>query len=653
MDTTSRPAAITSLVRLLLICAAAILIVAFAGSANAQTLTTAECLDCHKDPSLTKDVNGKAVSVAVNADKFQQSIHGQAIGCTDCHSDVKAYPHEPKPQPVSCATCHPDSQAAWENSSHAKAIKSGMTQAAHCIDCHGSPHEIVPSSDAASPVAHKNIPATCGRCHGQKFVMEKAGLSTQPFQSYQQSVHGKAVANNNARAAVCTDCHDHHAIFGAENPQSAIFKFNVPRLCSKCHAPIAAQYTQSVHGKAIAHGRWNAPVCTDCHGIHNIKSPKDPSSPVAPQNVATATCATCHTGVRLSQEWGVPGERAETYGQSYHGLAKQLGSKVAANCASCHGIHNILPSSDPKSMTNKVNLQKTCGKCHDGATKKFVEGRIHLREGEKVDTQSTIVTFIRQIYFWLILLTIGGMSLHNLLLWIRKTAIARRSPDRTIRRMNRQQRIQHFLLLSSFIILVLTGFALKYPTSPFAWLFGSSEMPRRIIHRIAGVVMIALGLYHVLYMVGTKEGRQGIKDFWFKLKDARDATDQMKYAVGLSQKPARMGRFTYGEKAEYWAVVWGTIVMGVTGLMIWYNVTTTRLLPRWWIDIATTIHFYEAILASLAIVVWHFYNIFFDPDIYPMNWAWFDGKISEHYYKHEHAEDFDRAKSESDSEEQN
>jgi cytochrome b subunit of formate dehydrogenase len=650
MDTTHRPATPAILARLLLPIFAA-LILAFAGSAGAQTLTTAECLDCHKDASLTKDVNGKTVSVSVNADKFQQSIHGQALGCTDCHADVRAYPHEPKPHPVSCATCHPDAQAAWENSSHAKAIASGNAQAAHCIDCHGSPHEIVPASDPKSPVAHKNIPMTCGRCHGQKFVMEKAGLSTQPFTSYQQSVHGLAVANNNTRAAVCTDCHDHHAIFGAENPQSAIFKFNVPRLCAKCHAPIAAQYTQSVHGKAIAHGRWNAPVCTDCHGIHNIKSPKDPSSPVAPANVATATCAQCHTGVRLSQEWGVPGNRAETYGASYHGLARQLGSKVAANCASCHGIHNILPSNDPRSSTNKANLRKTCGKCHDGASKKFVEGRIHLREGEQVDTQSKVVSFIRRIYLWLIFLTIGGMLAHNIMLWVRKTLIARRAPGRTIRRMSRNQRVQHFMLLSSFIVLVLTGFALKYPASPFAWLFGSSEEPRRIIHRIAAVVMIALGFYHVAYMVGTKEGRKGLRDFWFTLKDARDATDQVKFGLGVSNHPARMGRFTYGEKAEYWAVVWGTIVMGVTGLMIWYNVATTNWMPRWWIDVATTIHFYEAVLATLAIIVWHFYNIFFDPDIYPMNWAWFDGKISDHFYKHEHAADYERAKREAESQE--
>ena len=164
MDTTQKPAPKHDHGRLLFPLLI-LLTIPLTVASTAQTLTTAECLDCHKDPTLTKDVNGKAVSVHVNAERFQQSIHGQAIGCTDCHADVKAYPHEPAPKAVSCAGCHSDAQEAWGNSTHAKAIKSGMTQAAHCLDCHGSPHEIVPVSDPKSPVAHKNIPNTCGKCH--------------------------------------------------------------------------------------------------------------------------------------------------------------------------------------------------------------------------------------------------------------------------------------------------------------------------------------------------------------------------------------------------------------------------------------------------------------------------------------------------------
>ncbi len=619
---------------------AALLLLALAPAASAQ-LANADCLGCHQDPTMTKDVSGRAVPINVDPKQFEGSIHG-SLNCTDCHADIKVVPHEPAPRAVNCATCHPDAQDAWQASRHGVAAKAGKF-AAHCIDCHGgNAHAILPSSDRNSATSHTNIPLTCGRCHGQKFVMEKAGLSNQMFVSYEQSVHGRNVAHGSQKAAVCTDCHDYHSILGANNPQSSIFKFNVPRTCGKCHSAIAAQFSSSVHGSAIARGNWTAPVCTDCHGIHAIKSMRDPSAATSAGNMSNETCAKCHEGVRLTQEFGVPGGRVTSYNASYHGLARQLGSTVAANCGSCHGVHNILPSSDRRSPINKANLAKTCGHCHKGATAKFAQGRIHLVGSGTVDTQSRVVSVVRKFYLVAIYVTIGGMLLHNLLIWFRKAQKKRRAAGRTVQRLNLHQRVQHFLLLTSFITLVLTGFALAYPESPFAWLFGSAEEPRRIIHRIAAVLMLALGIYHIGYMVGTREGRKALKDIWFSLKDARDVIDVMKYYTGLSTKHPRMGRFTYGEKAEYWAVVWGTVVMGVTGLMIWYNVATTNWMPRWWIDVAATIHFYEAVLATLAIIVWHLYNVIFDPDSYPLNWAWFDGKMDEEQFEHEHGLEYDK-----------
>ena len=110
----------------------------------------------------------------------------------------------------------------------------------------------------------------------------------------------------------------------------------------------------SIHGQAIARGNQLSPVCTDCHGIHSIKAHNDPNSPVSEQNVSRDTCARCHEGVRLSSEFGVPGNRVSTYMDSYHGLAAEGGSVVAANCSSCHGVHNILPSSDPHSTDQQA-----------------------------------------------------------------------------------------------------------------------------------------------------------------------------------------------------------------------------------------------------------------------------------------------------------
>ena len=87
---------------------------------------------------------------------------------------------------------------------------------------------------------------------------------------------------------------------------------------------------------------------------------------------------------------------------------------------------------------------------------------------------------------------------------------------------------------------------------------------------------------------------------------------------------------------EYWAVIWGTIIMGASGLMVWFKLDVTRFLPRWIVDVALTIHYYEAVLACLAIVVWHFYHVIFDPDVYPLNPACWDGHVSEEWQKHEH-----------------
>ena len=592
--------------------------------------SNADCLACHGNPELTKDAGGgHTVNVHVDPKKLAATVHGP-LDCTNCHVDVTGYPHDPAPRAVACASCHPDSVAAWDTSLHARAVKSGSARGAQCADCHGPAHQILPSSDSKSKTAHGSIPATCSACHAQKFVMEKAGLSEHAAISYESSVHGRAVAHGSTKAAVCTDCHDHHAVRPANDPLSGIFKFNVARTCGQCHAAIAGHYAESVHGKALMRGNWNAPVCTDCHGIHTISRAGDPL------HGPRSSCAHCHEGVRISQEFGVAGTRVASYESSYHGLARRMGSTVAADCASCHGAHDVLPSSNPRSAINPRNLQKTCGHCHKGAQANFARGKVHRISGDVSDTPSRIVTWIGRIYIALIILTIGFMLLHNILIWWKKALAARQSRGRTVERMNLNQRIQHAVMAVSFIVLVISGFALAWPNSLFATLFGPGEQMRRMVHRVAAVIMIALGLYHLAYMTFTREGRQGLRDLWFRFHDARDVTGALRYYLGRSADKPQFARFSYAEKAEYWAGLWGTIVMALTGLMIWYSVEVTTWIPRWWIDVATTVHYYEAILATLAILVWHFYHVIFDPDVYPMNWAWLDGKVSEEQFEEEH-----------------
>ena len=639
-----------------------------------------ECLACHSDPTMKSD-SGKSLSV--DPAKHKNSVHGD-LGCTTCHVGVKEFPHPKKmklptcatchdqetgqvPQsvhsilgkdacaschgkahevqhadkvvPQQCSTCHEDAVHGFEQGVHAAATKNGEKQAPTCLACHGSPHQIVAADDPQSPVHHNNIPKTCGTCHGQKIVMESVGQSTQEFSSYEESVHGRAVANGSQKAAVCTDCHGVHEIRKASDDKSSIFKFNVPETCAKCHNSVKTEFMQSIHGQAISKGNSLAPVCTDCHGIHSIKSHLDPNSSVAAKNLARTTCARCHEGVRLSQEFGVEGGRTSTYLSSYHGLASELGSSVVANCASCHGVHNILPSSDPRSTINRANLVKTCGQCHPGVTEKFVVGKVHVDAPLSADIGSIAVRWIRRFYLSMILAVIGGMVLHNLIIWRRKAIERRDAYPRTITRMNTSQRWQHLILLTSFITLVITGFALKYPDSWLSLIPGMGEKARGIVHRVAAVCMIGASVYHLVYLFLARDGRRMVKDMLPEPKDATDVITTMRYYLGLGSSKPEFKRFTYAEKAEYWALVWGVIVMAATGTALWAKVWVGHLFPRWWLDVATAVHLYEAILASLAIVVWHFYQIFMDPDVYPMNWAWYDGKVSEHHYREEHGLD--------------
>ena len=566
-----------------------------------------------------------------------------SLQCQGCHGSGKQLPY------LAGSLFHSAPHAGYDHSFHAQAIRSGA-KAATCLDCHtknGDMTTILPASDPNSTINRTMIAETCGKCHGDKSAMQGSGISDRPFLSYRESVHAKAMARGNSSAAVCTDCHNSHDIQPASNSQSSIAKVNIPATCGKCHQTEAAEFIQSVHGKAVTRGVSRAPVCTDCHGIHNIKMPFDQNTATATTAVATDTCSKCHEGVALTQEFGVASGRVSSYKDSYHGLASQLGSKMVANCASCHGVHNILPSSDPHSMISAQNLPQTCGQCHVGAGANFANGKIHLTSGLISDVTSHDMgvlgsRVVRLIYLPMIFLVIGGMVVHNALVW-RKKIVARRREVRSIVRLSANQRAQHWLLLTSFIVLVLSGFALQYPDSWLAWILGGESL-RRIIHRVAAVVMMLVGTYHVLYLALSKEGRLWVRDMFPQWKDVRDLMGNFAYYLGVRKDKPKVARFGYAEKAEYWAVVWGTLIMGLTGLMIWFKLGVFGFLPRWWLDIALAVHFYEAVLATLAIIVWHFYAVIFDPDVYPLNFALIDGRVSEELFKEEHELAYDQIK---------
>jgi cytochrome b subunit of formate dehydrogenase len=153
--------------------------------------------------------------------------------------------------------------------------------------------------------------------------------------------------------------------------------------------------------------------------------------------------------------------------------------------------------------------------------------------------------------------------------------------------------------------------------------------------------MLLACLLHVVYLP-TRRGRAHVLAMLPRLSDAKEVIHNAGYLLGARREGPRFDRFSYIEKAEYWAVVWGSVIMAATGFVLWFETDALRVLPLWTLDLATLVHYYEAWLASLAILVWHFYVVIFNPDVYPMNWTWLTGKISEEMLRHEHPREYER-----------
>ena len=607
-----------------------------ATAARAATIENADCFACHSDEQLvTTDSAGKTVSLYVDEAQFAASIHAKHL-CTSCHSDITEVPHPDNftAKPVSCAQCHRVETEIYRNSDHGQAIHQGVPEAASCKDCHGSNHYLLNYRDPKSPVFRANIPQTCARCHANTAEMEKFDLRQRsPIVSYEKSVHGIALLEKKEmNAAVCTDCHGSHDLHKSTNPVSKLNWQHVPGTCGKCHENVEQTYIRSVHGGAVKRGVRDAPVCTDCHGEHTIAAVKLATSRVAPANIPE-TCGQCHTAQRIVTQYKLPPNVFTTYVQSFHGLAMQGGKVTAASCASCHGVHDILPSSDQRSTINPKNLPQTCGKCHPGIGTRLGKEffRIHAPPGA-AEGKPWLVNLMTRIYIVLIVATIGGMAIFNFLDYLHKARrhIAHVKQADGELRLTRWLRTQHFLLMATFVLLAYTGFAHKFPDAIWSWPFqalgDSGSAARGLIHRIAGWTFIALFLAHGLSLVLTRKGRDYLRALWFAWHDLGDALRTLAFNLGLRQTPPPHRRWSYAEKAEYWALIWGSVMMIVTGLMLLFTETVLRTMPKVWYDVAQVIHYYEAVLATLAIVVWHFYWVIFDPHEYPMNPAWLIGK---------------------------
>ena len=589
-------------------------------AASVDGTDNASCLACHGDPSADRFIDPA---------KYAGSIHA-SNRCTSCHADIHGLPHDVPLKPVSCATCHRVETEIYLSSDHGIALKAGVSEAASCRSCHGNPHELLNSRNPGSPVARANIPNTCAQCHARTEEMERFHLGQPaPVASYTESVHGLALMEKGvASAAVCTDCHGSHDLHRATTPASKLYWQTLPATCGKCHENIRQTYARSVHGQAVAAGKRDAPVCTDCHGEHSIAAVKLVASKVSPAKIPE-TCGQCHAAERIVTKYQLPEHVVDTYMESFHGLALQLGSVIAANCASCHGAHDILPSNDLRSSVHPDNLAKTCGKCHAGVSAQVAQGQIH--SGTRPGLEHRMVGMVRRFYLTLIALVIGGMLIHNLLDFLRKfRAHYRRMASLGLPiRMALGERIQHVVLTITFVGLAYTGFALKSPQAWWASPFVGRVDWRSVGHRVFAITFCVLALYHLWYLLATPKGRRHLKALLPRPIDVIQPFQMLGYYLGRRRERPVFAYYSYVEKAEYWALVWGSIVMVLTGTLMTWEGWTLRLFPKWFFDAVVTVHYYEAILACLAILIWHFYFVIFDPEEYPMKWTWVTGHSSE------------------------
>ena len=385
------------------ILAAAVAVLLLAGL-PARLHAQADCLACHGDPSM-QDAAGH--SIAVDGKTFGDSIHG-SLKCNDCHTSIKEYPHPAQVAKVECKGCHADEAENLKGSVHADAAEHP------CTSCHGNAHTIFPKSDSRSNVYPLNVPRTCGQCHSNEGMAKQHGLASV-YPSYMDSIHGFALSKEGLLvAANCQSCHGSHHILSRNDPLSPTSKANIPKTCGSCHAKINDDYQQGAHGKAVAGGNMKAPVCTDCHTAHAILQPTESAFRMQ----STPICGSCHK------------DKLSTYRDTFHSQLGSLGGYVeTARCWDCHGAHEILPASDPRSPINKANLVATCGKCHAGANLSFVQYQPHANAHDR--KLNPALYFVR-LFMNLLLAGVLTFFVIHTILWLiraRYNQIKKKSTD--------------------------------------------------------------------------------------------------------------------------------------------------------------------------------------------------------------------------------
>lgn len=617
------------------------------------------------------------------------------VTCVSCHNphfkhEKRAYTQSQWKLHLteSCSKCHAQEVQNYNSSRHYRELRRGNTNAPICSDCHAR-HKVLSPRDPESLVSVAKLDMICTQCHtGYETSIHRPKVGDDPRLETCVACHKghstDMVADSRSSifethlSEVCLKCHEASLITGANDAHGGIHRNQINRMewgevancglchvyhyrapehlsehgleksCADCHPDQQREYERSSHFVARAKGHKEAPGCMTCHGERFVQKPQEYFTGQS----LVQLCGSCHADREMILQFQLNPDVIKGYNTSYHGQMYQLGyqGEEFATCISCHDNHSILPHTDPAATTHKQNILKTCAQCHKNVNINFVSYLQHY--SPMVKEENPILGFIRTFMIWLLggTLTIFG---GHALLWLVRLIIRRishgpiKKPPKSefrVRRFSRVERLMHLALILSFVTLATTGLPLKYSHSAMANWFAHNIVGFKaaaVLHRIAATILGFVFAYHVFQVLYKKFVRK-IKGLFFgpnslvpRWQDFKDFFAHISYFIGARENPPPFGRWTYWEKFDYFAVFWGMVVIGGSGLTLWFPEFFTQLLPGWAINAAHIIHSEEALLATAFIFTVHFFNTHLRPGAFPMDDVIFSGYVTEEQFKEE------------------
>ncbi len=558
-----------------LICLAALLPVRSQEGGEPATIARSDvdtCLACHASATeKTRPVDKTALD---------RSPHAGLV-CQDCHSSITAAPHTAAmlEEKASCATCHPDQEAAYAKGLHSNPDKQPGDHPT-CVFCHGcgDPHAIGKADTWTRPAKV----ALCSNCHRDRTRMRRYGPDTDAVGSYQASFHGKALLRyGNYRVAICSDCHGHHDVLSPDDPAAPTNRANAAKTCGQagCH-----------HGAKVNFAMSGA----------NHLSLKVKAAPI----------------LRI-EEWFFYLLTAGTLAVLLLGIALDLRREV----------FDKEPPKSGRPAGIAISLSFLCMVATLVMSSFGIPGRRWPLAGAAV---LFVLAFILRLFH--------------------RKATAEPLPKGKYLRLTVAQRLQHAALALSFSGLVLSGMPLRYADIVWVrqlYLFLGGMVVMRVVHRVCGVIMIATWIWHTIYLLYRWKKAGFSLNSWTMFptrKDFRDFFATALYYLHLTNELPKYDRFHFKEKFDYFAVYWGMPIMVLSGLVLWFPVALGNILPETAVSAALIAHSDEAVLAFLAIVMWHLYNTHFHPERFPMNPVWLTGTLTEEEMARDHPLELERLK---------